>query len=87
MSNAQIISVTFEIDVQNWAPQFSVPVDVCRLLGIEKRDVALTMRDSSGDLLFEGLKTVDALALAECLLLAGLRCAGIGIDQIDTARN
>jgi hypothetical protein len=60
MANLKIVAVTFDIDVQNKAAQFSVPEEVCRLLGVEKGDVALTIRDRSGRLLFDGIKKLKS---------------------------
>ena len=60
MANLKIVAVTFEIDVQKKAAQFSVPEEVCRLLGIERGDVALTVEDASGRRLIEGTKTLKS---------------------------
>jgi ADP-ribosyl-[dinitrogen reductase] hydrolase len=60
MANLKILAVKFEIDVQKKAAQFSVPEEVCRLLGIEKGDVALIIEDTAGSLLFEGTQTLKS---------------------------
>ena len=60
MANLEIVAVTFEIDVQKKAAQFSVPEEVCRAMGIEKGDVALAVKDASGRRLFEGTKTLKS---------------------------
>jgi hypothetical protein len=55
--NAKIISVTFEIDAQQWRPQFSVPKEVCELLRIRSgNEIKLVILDQLGNVLLDGTK-------------------------------
>jgi hypothetical protein len=61
MSTTKIISVTFEIDVQKKAPQFSVPKEVCNILGVQGEDeLALVVQDTAGTVLFDGSKLLKS---------------------------
>ena len=59
--NHQIISVTYEIDAQSHTDgRFSVPTEVCEILGGLKNGdpVNLVIQSTSGELLYSGEKTL-----------------------------
>ena len=58
----EVMSVTFEIDAQSVDGRFSVPAEVCRILGdLNDGDtVRLVILTPSGTLLFAGAKTLGS---------------------------
>lgn len=61
--NHRVISVTFEIDVQSYTDgRFTVPIEVCEILGGLKNGdlVNLVIQSTSGLQLFAGKKTLTS---------------------------
>jgi hypothetical protein len=74
--NTKIISVTFETDVQEKNPQFSVPQNVCDILGVSPRakpedELHLVIWDMSRKELFNSVKA----------LMSGAEVYGVDIRQ------
>jgi hypothetical protein len=56
----RILSVTFDVEAQDWAPEFTVPKRILDLLGVDSGDeVELTVLDPAGDIPLDGTGTTD----------------------------
>jgi hypothetical protein len=73
--NASIVAVTFEVDVQAKSPQFSIPQEVCRFLGVNSGDdLRLVIRDLAGNEIFNDQKSLRS---GKEIYGADIRQAGI----------
>ena len=57
--NTKIISVKFEVDAQAKNPQFSVPSEVCNILGVKSGDeLDLVIQDMAGTEIYRQTKNI-----------------------------
>jgi hypothetical protein len=58
----KIVSVTFDVEAQEWAPEFAVPTLICDLLRVDSGDeVALTILDPQGGIPLDGTRITEDL--------------------------